>query len=83
MSDPPVPREVNVNVVPAEGYQLEIAGALSDPHVAADDIDRHFEQVIADAVRRELFIPDDVPLVLIITDSDGDITRAEQPSNPK
>ncbi|MFJ8476006.1 hypothetical protein [Kitasatospora sp. NPDC094011] len=82
MTEPPGPREVRVRIVPADGYELEIEDALSHPYVPAADIDTHFDRVIADEVRRELFIPDDTPLVLIITDADGRTTRAEHPPNP-
>ncbi|WP_371517976.1 hypothetical protein [Kitasatospora sp. NBC_01300] len=80
--EPPAAREVRVEVVPADGYQLEIEGALSDPYVTTDDMNRYYEEVIADSVRRELFIADDVPLVLLVTDEDGELRRIEQSKKP-
>lgn len=75
----PTPREVNVEIVPADGYELEIEGALSIPFVSSEDVDKHHDAVVAECVRAELFIPDDVPLVLVITDPDGELRRVEQP----
>ncbi|MFF7990308.1 hypothetical protein ACFZDG_11020 [Kitasatospora xanthocidica] len=74
----PTPREVAVEVVPAEGFELEIEGALTAPFVTADDMNRWFERTVADVVRDELFIPDDAPLVLIVTDEHGAVRRIEQ-----
>ncbi|WP_158835567.1 hypothetical protein [Streptomyces sp. NRRL S-350] len=77
------PREVNVEVVPAEGYELEIKGALSCPFVSTDDMEQQYERVITDLVRDELFIPDDAPLVVIVTDESGGLRRIEQPKRPE
>ncbi|MFJ9771832.1 hypothetical protein ACIRVF_11360 [Kitasatospora sp. NPDC101157] len=83
MSDVPVPREVRVEVVRAEGYELEIEGALSFPFVTEEDMSRHPEEVIAEEVRRELFIPDYVPLVVLVTEDDGELRRIEFPATPR
>ncbi|MFF2951390.1 hypothetical protein ACFVVU_08595 [Kitasatospora sp. NPDC057965] len=83
MPDPPTPREVNVEVVPAEGYELEIEGVPDCPFVTVDDLDRHFEEVVAEHVRTSLSIPDDVPVVLHTTDSDGETTRTEHRPVPR
>ncbi|WP_405004832.1 hypothetical protein OHV13_11525 [Kitasatospora purpeofusca] len=78
----PRPREVPMEVVPAVGYELEIEGALTVPFVSADDIDKHFETAIADSVRRNLFIADDAPLVLLVTDEFEVLQRIEQAAAP-
>ncbi|MFC5668254.1 hypothetical protein ACFP3U_35485 [Kitasatospora misakiensis] len=77
------PREIRVEVVPAVGYELEIEGALHIPFVSAADVEEHFEDVIAEAVRRNVFIADDVPLVLLVTDEHQELRRIEQPVRPK
>ncbi|MEU8517400.1 hypothetical protein AB0C76_38370 [Kitasatospora sp. NPDC048722] len=79
MVTPKVPREVNVEVVPATGYELEIEGAHVFPFVSEDDMERFPDRVITDLVRDELSLDDDVPLVVIIKDEGGDLRRIEQP----
>ncbi|MFJ8437280.1 hypothetical protein ACIQ9P_38915 [Kitasatospora sp. NPDC094019] len=78
----PRAREVRVEVVPAVGYELEIEGALHTPFVSAVDVEKHFETAVADAVRRNLFIADDVPLVLLVTDESEELRRIEQAAAP-
>ncbi|MFJ4791922.1 hypothetical protein [Kitasatospora purpeofusca] len=75
-------REIRVEVVPAVGYELEIQGALHIPFVSAADIEEHFEDVIAQAVRRNLFLADDEPLVLLVTDEHQELQRIEQAAAP-
>ncbi|MER7848464.1 hypothetical protein ABTZ03_31520 [Kitasatospora sp. NPDC096077] len=73
------PREVHVRVVPTAGYRLEIQRALHSPFVTQDDMDDHGDRVIEDLARVELYIPDDVPVVLMVTESDGTARRIECP----
>ncbi|MFE4519819.1 hypothetical protein ACFRMQ_37260 [Kitasatospora sp. NPDC056783] len=63
-----------------EGYELEIEGAMFFPFESEDDMDTAFEEVITDEVRRGLFIADDVPLVIHVTDDDGEPHRIEAPA---
>lgn len=76
------PREVHVRMVPAIGCTVEIRGALHNPFVTEEDLDAHFERVVEDAVRLELFIPDDVPLVILVTEPGGTAHRIECPPMP-
>ncbi|WP_406113264.1 hypothetical protein [Kitasatospora purpeofusca] len=78
----PRAREVRVEVVPAVGYELEIEGALTVPFVSAADVEEHFDDVIADVVRRNLFLADDAPLVLLVTDEHEELRRIEQAAAP-
>ncbi|MGC0316240.1 hypothetical protein [Kitasatospora acidiphila] len=65
MADP-APRVVNVNVVPAVGFQLEIEGADEFPFITEDDGREHLEGAVAYEVYKALNIPEDVPLTLNI-----------------
>ncbi len=78
----PEPREVRVRLIPAVGFRLEFPGALHHPFVTEDDLSEHYEQVLADAARLELFIPDCAPLVIIATEPDEATRRIEVPPAP-
>lgn len=81
--EPPAAREVIVEVFPADGVELEIEGALTTPFVGTLDIEQQYERVITEAVRDELFIPDDTPIVVLIKDDGEIIRRIEQPKRPE
>ncbi|MET8702747.1 hypothetical protein ABZW10_28390 [Kitasatospora sp. NPDC004723] len=62
---------------------LDIEGAMSSPFVTEEDMRQHPDTSITDEVRRELFIPDDVPLVVLLTEDDGEPRRIEQSAGPR
>ncbi|MFJ4666755.1 hypothetical protein [Kitasatospora purpeofusca] len=80
--EPGLPREVRVEVRPFVGYELDIEGAQHDPYVSAVDLEEHFEAAVANSVRRQLRIPDDAPLVLLVTDEFDVLRRIEQAAAP-
>lgn len=72
MTESRTPRVVNVEVVPADGYVLEIDGTGCNPFITTDDATGHLQEVVAECVREALDIPEGVPLTLnIATPADG------------
>ncbi|MFJ4093424.1 hypothetical protein ACIPYS_17740 [Kitasatospora sp. NPDC089913] len=59
-------RVVRVQVIPAEGYVLEIEGSTETPLVTADDAEKHLAGSVDYEVRAVLGIAKDVPLTLFV-----------------